>query len=118
MRVLRSLLAIAILVGPLGCGALDSSDHPTLIEVAEQYGLAYCKKLRVCMGADFDLSYPGGVEDCAMRTFRIYGTSERSICPQERWDTCTTDLQSVQNTCVKSESGTMRPKLPDSCMDC
>ncbi|MCL2823186.1 MAG: hypothetical protein FWD57_04280 [Polyangiaceae bacterium] len=104
------LTAITLLATVQGC---SSNDNPLLEEAAWQYGLAYCDKLTECVGQDkFDKMYPEGIEDCAARTFKIYGTTERSICPQSHWDTCADDLRA--STCHTGEAG-IRPLIPDSC---
>jgi hypothetical protein len=114
MTVLRPLLGVASLALLFGC---SSNDNPLLTDVAKQYGKSYCSKLEVCMGSDdFKLAYPGGQDDCALRTFRIHGTDERSLCTQEDWDECTGDLE--KTTCVESDAGVSRPKIPDTCQGC
>jgi len=113
MKILRPCIAIALLLAPLGCGGDDS--NPPLADVAKQYGASYCKKLAECMGNDaFELAYPGGRQDCATRSYRIYGTTERSICSQEWWDTCSKDLEA--STCILSSTDLPRPKIPDTCL--
>ena len=95
------------------------SDNPNLTDVAKQYSKAYCVKLEVCMNQQtpgvFEKVYPGGQDDCAERTLSISGTSEKSICSQAQWDTCTTDLEKTE--CVGAAEA-RRPKIPDSCQGC
>ena len=95
------------------------SDNPNLTDVARQYSTAYCTALKVCMdeqkAGTFATVYPGGQDDCAERTLSLSGTSEKSICTQEQWDTCTTDLEKAE--CVGSTEA-RRPKIPDSCQGC
>ena len=111
VRVLLFTVPIAWLAG------CSSNDNPLLTDVAKQYGQAYCKKLEVCLGVEqFEQSYPGGQDDCVMRTFRIHGTDERSLCTQEQWDRCTKDLEIT--SCHASDAGVSRPKIPDSCQGC
>jgi hypothetical protein len=107
---------VTFLLLPILPGCSGDDDKPLLTDIAAQYGASYCVKLEQCMGtSDFDQAYPGGQEDCALRTFRIHGTDERSLCTQEQWDTCTEDLE--KSTCVETD-GISRPKIPDSCQGC
>ena len=100
----------------VGCGD-DDGDYPLLSEVATQFGTSYCKTLRKCVGsAGFDLSYPGGIEECASLTFRIFDADERSVCSRERWDTCSADLE--KSGCSPTRTGAMRPVIPQSCKGC
>jgi len=115
-RTARYTLAVVAL-GALMTSCSGGSDNPALTDVARQYSEAYCVKLEVCMTPTaFATVYPGGQEDCAERTLTISGTSEKSICTQEQWDTCTKDLK--ESTCVIGPSGESRPKIPDSCQGC
>ncbi len=115
-RIQWSLLAsLALFQATAACG---SNDNPKLEDIAKQYGAAYCKKLETCMGANaFNQSYSGGQEECASRVFRIHGTDERSLCSQEKWDICTTDLEENAD-CVEDETGNKRPEIPASCQGC
>lgn len=112
-----SSLPLPVLAVLAALPACSSNDNPLLTEVAEQYGESYCLKLEECMGTeDFELAYPGGQDDCQARTFSIHGTNEKSTCTQEEWDKCTKDLE--ESTCVESDAGASRPKVPDSCQGC
>jgi len=89
-----------------------------LEDVAQQYAKAYCVKVEECMGEDaFAATYPGGQTECAAGSLKIHGTNEKSICSQEEWDKCTSDLK--KTTCVMGDAGDLsRPKIPKSCQDC
>lgn len=122
-----------ILVAAVLPSCSGGNDNPALTEVAKQYSQAYCEALEVCMGAtDFNAVYVGGQDDCADRTLTISGTSEKSICTQEQWDKCTSELRSQKREdCVGTSDGgagdggtadggidAPRPKIPDSCQGC
>ena len=117
MKVLRPIAAIVTLLALVGC---VNEDNPLLEDVAKQYGISYCMKLSQCMGEkSFDEVYPDGYEECASRTYKIYGTDERSVCSQEQWDECSKDMESGgKDTCIKTDAGVLRPKIPESCHGC
>ena len=116
LRVGSPHLAWLVVAASLA-GCSGGSDNPDLRDVARQYSESYCIKLEECLTHEtFISAYPGGQEDCASRTMTISGTNEKSICPQEQWDKCMSDLE--DSTCLISDAGESRPKIPDSCKGC
>lgn len=84
-RGLASLSVLA-LAGVLAAGC---SSNPSAQEVVDQSTPVICAKYQECLGATFQLTYPGGVDECTSKT---RGAAEKKYGSDlDRSSTCTDD---------------------------
>jgi hypothetical protein len=78
--------------------ASDPSAHPKVKDVLQQYAPAVCAKVRECFRPSYDLTYPGGDDECVSKTVaaaekRYADKLEgRSVCANDVVEQCFEDF--------------------------
>ena len=112
MKRTASLLSVAALVLVTGC-----HPNPSGEEVVDKFAPAVCAKAQQCGGAQFDVAYPGGIDDCTAHTkstvAQQYGgdLSKTSVCSDDEVDSC---VNSLQNEACPTD-GSVLPASPCDC---
>jgi hypothetical protein len=125
MKLGQWMGAAAVVTLGIACGG---NGGPSFEVVSHQFYKSYCARIHQCLKqiqgndlgeASFTKADPLGETDCVDQNYKEFSAlnSLEATCTQERWDTCSKDLETA--TCVQSTTTpAIGLKIPDSCKGC